>query len=279
MQIARNIAGSLLAESQAIKQPSGHVHIFSLEMTAQDLATVNLASITRWTSDQIRAGDIGDDKAWIELDRAVSELGRLPIIIDDQAEMDLATLRMRALATKRQKRTRLICIDYRELIRRGRDQARMTMAEWIPYLGYQLKALAKVTNCPVVALAQINKAKFGDAPVRPTLDDLPYDVGQAADAVFALHRPEMYMAEEPPPLMFGASAEKQSNRASEWKQQRQKVHGLAEFIALKRRFGPKGLRTLHFDGPRMLLSERSNGLRDDLNSDLERSGAGYENDR
>jgi replicative DNA helicase len=253
LQIVRHVAASLLAEAEATRKPTGHVHIFSLEMTADDLATVNLASLTRWTSDQIRAGDIGD--GWKELHDAVRELGRLPIIIDDQADMDLPTLMMRARATKRQKRTRLICIDYRELIRRGREQARMQLPEWIPFLGYQLKALAKATNCPVLALAQINKSRDSAETPRPTLTDLPYDGGQAADAVYALHRPEMYMPEEPPPMPSGTSAEKVANRNSEWEQQRAKVRGVAEFHALKRRFGAKGFRILHFDGPRMLLSE------------------------
>jgi replicative DNA helicase len=258
LQIVRNVATTLLAEAQAAEQPPGHVHIFSLEMTAEDLATVNLASVTRWTSDQIRAGDIGDN--WIELERAGHELGRLPIVIDDQADMDLPTLTMRARATKRQKRTRLICIDYRELIRRGREQARMQLPEWVPYLGYQLKALAKACNVPVIALAQINKSRDGAETQRPTLSDLPYDGGQAADAVFALHRPEMYLASDPPALPANLSAEKVANHKSEWERKRREVEGVAEFHALKRRFGPKGYRILHFDGPQMLLSEKLDNL-------------------
>jgi replicative DNA helicase len=259
MQIARHVAGRLLAEPATPGRAGSHVHIFSLEMTAEDLITTNLASRTRWTADQIKAGEIGGPKDWIEFEAAAAELAKLPIIIDDQPNMDLPTLVMRARAVKRQKNTRLICIDFRELVRRGREQARMDLPEWIPYLGYALKGIAKACEVPVIALAQINKTKSGAAPVAPTLDDLPYDGGQAADGVFALHRPEIYMPEEPPPLPHGTTAEKQANRAIEWKAQRDAMRGVAEFYALKRRFGPPGSTKLYFDGPRMLLSEWTGG--------------------
>jgi replicative DNA helicase len=266
MQFARHVAARLQAEAQASGEPSGHVHVFSLEMTAEDLLTVNLASVTRWTADQLRSGQIGDDKAWLDLDRAAAELGRLPIHIDDAAEMDLGALMMRARAVKRQKRTRLICIDFRELIRRPREHARMGLPEWIPFLGYQLKALAKALHVPVLALAQINKSRDNAEVTRPTLADLPYDGGQAADAVFALHRPELYMADEAPRSAMKMTAEKQAAADSAWHDQREAARGLAEFLALKRRFGPAGLCRLHFDGPRMLLREISDSA--PMQSDL-----------
>jgi replicative DNA helicase len=259
LQIARNVAKTLLAESEAIKRPPGHVHIFSLEMTADDLLTVNLASTSRWTSDQIQAGDIGGAADWLELERAQATLGRLPIIVEDSAEMDITALMMRARSVKRKRDTRLICVDYRELIRRGREQARMGLPEWIPYLGYQLKALAKATNCPVIALAQINKARDGQDSTRPTLTDLPYDGGQAADAVFALHRPELYMGDGPPTSQHSLSKEKQADKDAAWHADRAKAAGVAEFIALKRRFGPTGIKSLRFNGPRMLLSDPDHG--------------------
>jgi replicative DNA helicase len=228
------------------------VHVFSLEMTAEDLATINLASTTRWTSDQIRAGEIDD---WHDFMSAGRELGGLPVVVDDRAEMDITGLFLRGRAIRRRKKTRLVCIDYRELIRRVRDQARMSLPEWIPFLGYRLKALAKTLNCPGIALAQINKQRSADGPVRPTLDDLPYDGGQAADGVFALHRPELYMT-APPKAPAITSDSKLADIKSAWKRERDAVRGVAEFLALKRRFGPANAwRKLRFDGPRMLVSD------------------------
>lgn len=255
MQIARNVAGKLAAEAiQGGKKPEmiEHVHVFSLEMTSDGLITTNLASTTRWSADQIKSGEIDD---WLEFERASKALAALPIVIDDQGDMDMPKLAVRARSVKRARRTRLICVDYRELVRRGRDQARMSLPEWIPFLGYQLKALAKALNVPIIALAQINKARSGEAVVRPILDDLPYDGGQAADGVFALHRPELYMGDEPvvPP---GLRGEKAVNWQSEWESKRNATRGLMEIGALKRRFGPANTwAKFRFDGPRMLLSD------------------------
>jgi replicative DNA helicase len=255
MQIARNVAAKLAEEAvKAGKKAEQveHVHVFSLEMTADGLITTNLASTSRWTADQIKSGDIDD---WIEFEKASKALAGLPIVIDDQGDMDMPKLAMRARSVKRGRRTRLICVDYRELVRRGRDQARMGLPEWIPFLGYQLKALAKSLNLPIIALAQINKARSGETVVRPILDDLPYDGGQAADGVFALHRPELYLGDEPAaPAHF--TGEKLANFKSDWEKKRHATRGLMEVGALKRRFGPANTwAKLRFDGPRMLLSE------------------------
>lgn len=260
MQIARNVGRMLLDETKDTGTKSGCVHVFSLEMTAEDLATVNLASVTNWTSDQLRSGELGGNLVngvdpWVSLEQSATDLGRLPIFIDDRGEIDLPGLIMRARAVSRQRRTRLICIDYRELVRRGRDHTKMSLPEWVPYLGYQLKALAKAVNVPVIALAQINKARPGDAPRRPTLDDLPYDGGQAADGVFALHRPELYHADDEPPD-FKGDAERQAVQRAAWHEKRDAEKGVAEFGVLKRRFGPANIwKRLRFDAPRMLLSD------------------------
>jgi replicative DNA helicase len=250
MQIARHVGRTLLDEGGG-----GCVHVFSLEMSADDLLTINLAAETRWTADQIKAGDIGNDKAWFDYDQAATALGRLPIHIDDKADLDLDGIRSRARAVKRQKKTRLILVDYRELVRRGRDQRMMGLPEWMPFLGYGLKAIAKTLNVPVIALAQINKSRDIQESTRPTLSDLPYDGGQAADGVFALHRPELFMGDEPPAGAIGMTPEKKAARYDKWRQEREAVRGLAEFHALKRRFGPPGFCQLRFDGPRMKFSE------------------------
>ena len=129
---AQRVAATLAIEAAEANRPREHVHVFSLEMTAEGLLTTTLASTTRWSADQIKSGDIDN---WIEYERVAKSLDRFPIAIDDRADMDLAGLNLRARAVKRQRGTRLICIDYRELIRRGREQFRMQLPEWIPFLG------------------------------------------------------------------------------------------------------------------------------------------------
>jgi replicative DNA helicase len=255
-QIARAIAGRLLAEAEETGAKVSHVHLFSLEMTAEDLATVNLAGSTDWTADQIRSGDIGGDAQWLTLERARADLARLPIVIEDGSDLSISQLATRARVVRRTHRTRLVLVDYLELIARPPEHARMGLPEWIPFVGYRLKALAKALGVPIVALRQINKSRDDQESTRPTLRDLPYDGGQAADAVLALHRPELTMGDDPPLSLGGRSAEAMANREAQWRHLRAAARGVSEFGAIKRRFGPTGWVRMRFDGPRMLLCER-----------------------
>ena len=252
-QIARNIGARLLAEAEAQHRAPEHVHIFSLEMTAESYGLINLAATTPWTADQIRAGAIGGADAWNTLREAQAALARLPVVLDDEPGMTVSALITRARVVARTRRTRLILIDYGELIRRGKEEARMGLPEWIPLLGYRLKELAKSLGVPVVALRQINKSRDTAESGRPTLTDLPYDGGQAADAVFALHRPELTMGDQAPEQAATAfrGEDVAAKARSVWRDQREAVRGVAEFGALKRRFGPTGWAKLRFDGPRM----------------------------
>jgi replicative DNA helicase len=253
LQIARNVAQRLLDEHIATKLPPEHVHIVSLEMNAEDLGVVQLTQVTRWTADQIRAGDIGGPDAWLELEGAKTDLSDLPIVIDAPSGMTFGELSARARVVRRTRKTRLLIVDYMALIRPDPGQARMSKPEWIPFLGAQMKGLAKALGVPIIALTQINKPKERDIPTRPTLGDLPYDGGQDADAVFCLWRPEIDLDTECPDFAGHGSEEQQAKKRSEWWARRNSVRNVAEFGALKRRFGPTGWKKMKFDGPRMLF--------------------------
>lgn len=240
-QFCRHIAGDL---------KEGCVHIFSYEMSEKEFGLINLASETRWTADDIRAGRIGDAGDWIELERVSKQLGKLPIVVSD-VRGDFAALAMHARVVKRLKGTRLIGVDFMDLVLRGERQRMMGLAEWVPFLGYQFKELAKELDVPILVLRQVNKARDRAESSRPTLTDLPYDGGQAADEVYALWRRELDMSEEAPGLAMLKDPDKRANAAAEWEQAKFDAVGKAEFIASKRRFGKTGSVHLRFDGPRM----------------------------
>jgi replicative DNA helicase len=253
MQIVRNVAADLLRENP--DQP-GHVHFFSMEMTADDLATINLASTTRWSADEVRAGQIGDTAAWMEFDCAREALATLPVVIDDEGNLTISALETRARAVRRSHRSRLIVVDFLELIGRDREHSRMSLNEWLPAVGYRLKRIAKAAGVPVLALRQVNKSRDSESGAPPTLADLPFDGGQAADGIFALHRPELTMGDSPPPAL-GKTMEKRAEQDAAWHRQRDAARGVAMFGSIKRRFGPANLwRDMIFDGPRMLLREK-----------------------
>lgn len=231
-----------------------HVHIFSLEMPATDILRVSAAQESRWTAEQIRAGQIGDAASWVELETVARDLGQLPIIVDDDPA-DITALRLRARQMHRSKKTRIIAIDHISLIRRDPKKRGMSLNEWMPALGQELKDLSKELGVPVLVLCQVNKSRDDRESTRPTLSDLPFDGGQAADEVHALYRRELDMPVDPPGLAMLRSAEKQATARFEWEEQKRAARGAAEWIALKRRFGATGSAHLRFDGPRMLFRE------------------------
>lgn len=249
MQVVRHVARQLLEQGEG-----EHVQVFSLEMPADGIATGSISALTGISADDIRRGRINDAQGEA-LIQAQRKLHPLPILIDDSANLTLADIAMRARSTKRTKKTRLIAIDHRDLIGRNRDLLRTSNMEWLPYLTRQTKQLAKELGVTLLLLVQLNKDVETREDSRPRLSDLPYSGEQDADAILALHRPELYMPEEPPDPPSGFSEEKKANARSQWLEKRKSIVGIAEVSFLKRRFGKTGWHRLGFDGPRMLFSD------------------------
>ena len=258
MQIARHVAQQFLAESEATGEPSRHVLIFSLEMSAENLFMGSVASCSRWCADDIREGNIGNASDWIEYQDAVDRLRRLPIIVDDGPKT-LAQIAMRARVLKRQKKIAAIGVDYEQLVHRGRDEQRMSPQEWYPHIGYAMKNVANACGVPCVMLSQVNKPNgISGWTQRLQLSDKPYDGGQAYDGVFSLRRPELYMRENDRPP-GDLSGERLAKAMDEQQREMERWRGITEFGSHKRRFGKQNTWVdLHFDGPRMTLSDREN---------------------
>lgn len=78
--------------------------------------------------------------------------------------------------------------------------------------------------------------------MQPTLNVPPDHGGQAADAVFALQRPELYLPETLSSVLPGLTDAQRPKRATAHEAEHQRIAGLTEFYALTRRFGPQGMR-------------------------------------
>ena len=137
--------------------PRGGVAIFSLEMSADQLATRLLAEESRISGDRIRRGEIGqrDFDRFVEVSR---ELGSLPLWIDDTPAITISALRTRCRRLKRTKGLDLVVVDYLQLMRPAAGTRPESRVLEISMITQGLKAIAKELSVPVLALSQLSRA-------------------------------------------------------------------------------------------------------------------------
>lgn len=215
---------------------------FSLEMSAEQLATRILATQSKISSDRIRRGDIRaeDFPSLVSASRMIENLG---LFIDDTPALTVTALRNRARRLQRQHGIGLIVVDYLQLLEgSGRSRGGDHRVQEISDISRGLKALAKELNVPVVAMSQLSRAVEQRDDKRPQLADLRESgsIEQDADVVMFIYRDEYYEARKEPPVG--------TDKHLEWQQRMAKVMNQAEIIIAKQRHGPVGTVKLFFDG-------------------------------
>src|SRR5690606_16869414 len=92
------------------------VGFFSLEMSADQLATRILADCSGIAGDAIRKGDIRQDD-FRKFAEASQTLSQIPLYIDDTPALSISAVRTRARRLKRQHGLGLLVVDYLQLLR------------------------------------------------------------------------------------------------------------------------------------------------------------------
>ncbi|MGH7057522.1 MAG: replicative DNA helicase [Acetobacteraceae bacterium] len=230
------------------EEKAGVVAIFSLEMSAEQLATRVLAEESRISSDRIRRGDIGQR----DFDRFVAvarEIGSMPIEIDDTPAITLSALRTRARRLKRTRGLALIVIDYLQLMRPAAGTKPENRVLEISQVTQGLKAIAKELSVPVLALSQLSRAVESREDKRPQLSDLRESgtIEQDADSVMFIYRDEYYLAQRAPKQMSFDSEQRFHDATEKWQRDMERVHNRAELFLSKQRHGPTGKLDLFFE--------------------------------
>jgi replicative DNA helicase len=248
--IAANAAAqaNAYAEQENAKHRNYVVGVFSLEMSAEQLATRLLSGKARIESDRLRRGDITEEE-WPALVQASQELGTMPLFIDDTPALSIAALRTRARRLKRTQGLHLIVVDYLQLLRGTSVQSQGNRVQEITEITQGLKAMAKELNVPVLALSQLSRAVESREDKRPMLSDLRESgsIEQDADVVMFVFREEYYLSRAIPTQREGEGKDKFDLRYQEWFQRCQAMHNKAEVIIAKQRHGPIGNVQLQFD--------------------------------
>jgi replicative DNA helicase len=251
-KIAFGAAKALMEEARAIDVnalPKASVAIFSLEMSAEQLATRLLAEESRVSGDRIRRGDIGqkDFDRFVNVSRDISSL---PLHIDDTPAITLSAMRTRCRRLKRTKGLSLIVVDYLQLMRPAAGTRQENRVVEISQITMGLKALAKELSVPVLALSQLSRAVESREDKRPQLSDLRESgrIEQDADVVMFIYRDEYYLQQREPKRLAFDNDEKFHGAMEKWQRDMTDVHSRAELLIEKQRHGPTGKINLFFEG-------------------------------
>lgn len=198
--------------------------IFSLEMSARQLAQRLLTSEARVNAQAVRSGKLSQED-YEKIVSAGDRLNNSPIFIDDSAGLGILELRAKCRRLKVEQGIGLVLVDYLQLMQ---GHSKDNREQEIATISRSLKALAKELEIPVVALSQLNRNAEDRKDRRPQLSDLRESgaIEQDADLVAFIYRPSYYGINT---YDDGESTE-----------------GIAEIILGKHRNGPTGSVKLNF---------------------------------
>ncbi len=241
--LATNIAFNIADAYRGEKQPDGSIKtvnggivgFFSLEMSAEQLATRVIAEQAGVPSYKIRRGDIREEDFY-KITEAARKMQTIPFYIDQTGGISIAQLTARARRLKRQRGLDFLVIDYLQLLS-GSSKRSDNRVQELTEITTGLKALAKELNVPILALSQLSRQVESRDDKRPQLSDLRESgsIEQDADVVMFIYRDEYYLKnKEPKPG---------TEEYFKWQTEMDQVHGRAEVIIGKQRHGPTG--TVH----------------------------------
>jgi len=217
------------------------IAIFSLEMKREALMFRFLASLARVNAIKLRNGQYNSTD-WPKLTTAAEKIAEAPIFIDDDSNISVVELRIRArklAAELKAKNTRLalIIIDYIQFISASSNRKFESRQQEVADISRSLKALAKDLDVPVLVLSQLSRRTEdrGRKDSKPQLSDLRDSgaIEQDADIVVMLYREGYYNRED------------------------SEVQKKATLILGKQRNGPTGEINLVFEGEYMKFSDES----------------------
>jgi replicative DNA helicase len=166
------------------------VQAFSMEMPRRKLGRRMLANHAKLDGEAMKRGELND----AEMDRfekAREQLATMKFEIDDRGNLSIGQMRARCRRTRRALgRLDLVIVDYLQLAKGEGDNR----TQEVTSISRGLKALAKEMNCPVIALAQINRGVEQRQNKRPEMSDLRESgaIEQDADIILLLYRDEVY---------------------------------------------------------------------------------------
>ena len=244
--LATNIGFNAAKTSKTENNQS--ILIFSLEMSAEQLAQRILAEQSTIDSHKLRNGDISE-KEFSDLVSTQNEIMNLPFFIDDTPAISVGQIASRARRLKRTNGLALIIIDYIQLIQGTKASEAQGRVQEVSSITRGLKSLAKELDVPILALSQLSRAVEQREDKRPILADLRESgsIEQDADVVMFVYREEYYLDKSEPTQRDNENQESFNERFLRWQDRRNLAEGKAEIIISKQRHGPTGIIQVQFE--------------------------------
>ena len=240
--LATNIAFHAARESMRSDGQNGaRVAFFSLEMSAEQLATRIIAEQAEVSGSKIRRGKI-EERDMQALIRVSTELERLPLFIDDTGGLSIAQVAARSRRLKRAGGLDMIVVDYLQLLSGTGSKKNENRVQEITEITKGLKTLAKELAVPVMALSQLSRGVDSRDDKRPVLADLRESgsIEQDADVVMFIFREAYYLETKEPSMDDPVEYQK-------WREKMDRIHGLSDILVEKHRHGPTAKITLRFE--------------------------------
>jgi len=246
--LATNIAYNIAGEYRGKPRPDGSIEtvsggivgFFSLEMSAEQLATRILSEQTEIPSSRVRRGDISEAD-FSKLAAAAQTMQSIPLFIDETGGISIAQLSARARRLKRQRGLDVMVVDYLQLLSGSSRRAQEGRVQEVTEITTGLKALAKELTVPIIAISQLSRQVESRDDKRPQLSDLRESgsIEQDADVVLFVFREEYYLKNKEP--------REGSEEWFKWETDLKAAENRAEIIIGKQRHGPTGTVKLSFE--------------------------------
>lgn len=180
LDIARNVA---LKE----QVPVG---IFSLEMSREQVVDRIISAQSNVPLWKLRTGKISDDLEFQMIQKALDDLSKTPIFIDDTPSPNILQMRSMARRLQVEHGLGLIIVDYLQLITPRSSNNQANMVQQVTEISRGLKGLARELNIPLIAISQLSRSVDKRDNRVPQLSDLRESgsIEQDADVVLFIYR-------------------------------------------------------------------------------------------
>ena len=162
------------------------VNFYGLEMKSSDLFRILLSGETDIDRSDIRDGRI-EEPDWAKINIAIGELENLPILWNDNPDMNINQIVANTRRNKKAGKCDMIIIDYLQLVEPS--DKKTIREQQISDITRKLKQTALRENIPIIELSQLNRDIDKRTDKEPNLSDLRESgaIEQDSDVVIFLY--------------------------------------------------------------------------------------------